>query len=139
VSLRKSSLKNVENLKFIPINLHLEKFLVQNIESTNNSGYSYDFLAEKQNSKETKSCYDFVSVGAFTTVHTNKKTNQKSVETLMSTDMPFKFNRPADKFTDPIRDETIMMFYSLKLLILIGNDLKNCKKISNQSKVFIYC
>jgi hypothetical protein len=111
---RKSTLKNVENLKFIPVNLHLEQFLVEK---------------KVENRSETVS-YDFTSVGAFTTVHTNKPMFIKPVDLLMMNDKPFVFTKPANSNKeksrseeDLIEHEILLQFFALKLYIQIGDDL----------------
>ena len=113
---RKSTLKNVENLKFIPVNLHLEQFLVER-------------QAEARSEAVT---YDFTSVGAFTTVHTNKPMFIKPVDLLMMNDKPFVFNRNGNSIKESssnpveelIENEILLMFFALKVYIQIGDDLK---------------
>jgi hypothetical protein len=105
----------VENLKFIPVNLHLEQFLVEK-------------QAENRSEAVT---YDFTSVGAFTTVHTNKPMFIKPVDLLMMNDKPFVFNRNANSNKESsrpeeelIENEILLLFFALKLYIQIGDDLK---------------
>lgn len=105
----------MENLKFIPVNLHLEQFLVER---------------QVENRSETVT-YDFTSVGAFTTVHTNKPMFIKPVDLLMMNDKPFVFNKSGNLNKDSsrpeeelIENEILLMFFALKLYIQIGDDLK---------------
>ena len=122
---RRSTLKSVENLKFIPINLHLEHFQVERS------------LMESE-------CYDFTSVGAFTTAHTNKPTFTRPIESLMFFDRPFNFIQPSTNINNNnnknqnahrqlIENEILMNFYSLKILIQLGNHIKILKEQKVQS------
>ena len=127
-TIRKSSLKAVESQKFIPINLHLEQFLVEKYQ-TQQSFNALNTLNEKR-------AYNFTSVGAFTTVHTNKPTNAISIDQLMINDKLFKFKskdlidfKSEDTIEfEPIENEILLNFYSLKLFIELGEDLKYLKR-----------
>ncbi|CAF0704911.1 unnamed protein product [Brachionus calyciflorus] len=116
---KKSPLKSVEPLKFIPVNLHLEQFLVE----TNHSQIFED------TSLSEKTCYDFTSVGAFTTIHTCKSNFSKSLEALMHNDKKFEFDDPNDSINKykTIDNEIWLVFYSIKLLSDIGNQLIELK------------
>lgn len=80
-----------------------------------------------------KKAYNFTSVGAFTTVHTNKPTHAISIDQLMLNDKQFKFKTrdlidfgdesPDDKL-ERIENEILVNFYALKLFIELGSDLK---------------
>ena len=106
--LKKSSLKNEENLKFIPVNLHMEQFIAESC---------FDGQATK------RSCYDFSTVGAFTTVHVAKSA-QKSVELLMKNSKDNNY-----------KNEVFLNFYSLKIFILLLNDLKLIKNTEDKIQV----
>lgn len=108
--LKRSTQKHYEDLKFIPINLHNEHFVV---ESENYAG------------EAKTSCYDFVSVGAFTTMHTSKSIFPRVAESLM-------INEQSDAI---IANEPILVFYSLKILILILNDLKTLRSTDDKIEV----
>lgn len=112
-------MKAVENLKFIPVNLHVEHFLVE----TNQSNL-FD-----NNSLKDVSCYDFTSVGAFTTVHTCKSNYFKSIEALIYNDQPFEFDdsNQANKMR-LIDSEIFLVFYSLKILSTLGVQLIELKE-----------
>lgn len=108
--LKRSSQKHYEDLKFIPINLHNEQFEVESNDYDGNL---------------KKNCYEFVSVGAFTTEHVSKSIFSKNVETLMKTEQKFGIANPIDDKTEQIiHNEPILLFYSLKILILILDDLE---------------
>lgn len=118
MKLKKSTLKTIENLKFIPVNLHLEQFIVE----TNQS-----FVSDDNNLKEL-TCYDFTSVGAFTTVHTCKSNFSKSMEALIYNDRPFDFEDSNQ--TDKIKlleSEIFLVFYALKILSTLGVQLIDLK------------
>ena len=89
---RPSSLKGVENLKFIPINLHLENLILEQI-NVKQQQLLIDLSDGNEQSTHEMSCYPFTSVGAFTTFHTNKPTYKKSLEELMISDKGFKFDK----------------------------------------------
>lgn len=90
----------------MPINLHLEQYVVEN----SNGG--------------EKSCYDFTTVGAFTVFHTHKNNNVKPVEVLMMRDKPFEFNNNnAGGPQDLIENEIVLNFYSIRVFIQISHDL----------------
>ena len=99
----------------MPINLHLEQFTVE------------------KGQQEESDCYDFTSVGAFTTAHTNKMTYQKPIELLMYYDKPFSFSPDSNNNNQtqvdsnnrtPIENEILLNFYTLKIFIEIGNNIK---------------
>jgi hypothetical protein len=112
---RRSPLKKVENLNFVPLNLHIEQFVVDN---------------EISNSSE-KRCYEFTTVGAFTTAHTNKLTNMKPIEQLMMNDKPFEFNNNAGTKQNLIENTIVLHFYSLKVFIQILNELATINEKPN--------
>ena len=133
-SFKKSTLKNTENLKFIPVNLHLEQLVVEQ----NYPQQSFNALS----SLSDKKTYNFTSVGAFTTIHTNKPTNSISIDQLMVNDKHFKFKskdlidfmNDEETQSDPIENEIFLNFFSLKLFIEIGEELKFLKKACNQKE-----
>jgi hypothetical protein len=100
-------LKHEEELKFIPINLHVEQFLVE-------SKYN-----DQENREE---CYDFTSVGAFTSAHVAKASGPRSVEILM-------------KNSENNKSDTFLIFFALKIFILILNDLKIIKNTDDKIQV----
>ena len=91
-------------MKFIPVNMHVEHFVV---ESKYDSGPK----------KKKKSCYDFTSVGAFTTVHVDKTRQTSSVEALM------RYENSNNHEPLLIKNEVTLVFYSLKIFIHILNDM----------------
>jgi hypothetical protein len=119
-------LKSQEELKFIPINMHLEHFIVES---------KYDKGPKK------KSCYDFTSVGAFTTVHVEKTRQASSVEALMHNESPL-YNIPF-----LIKNEVTLVFYSLKIfnnilsdmLLISGTDDKIKVNIKHFAKLINRC
>jgi hypothetical protein len=120
VKFRRSTLKAVENLKFVPINLHVEQFVVETSPSP---------LFDEPDRVERTS-YDFTSVGAFTTCHTSRQNVIKPVEVLMQEDKPFNFN-PAmlTKKANLVENEIALHFYALKLFIQIANELIACRDL----------
>lgn len=124
VRIKKSTLKNVEDLKFIPVNLHLEQFLVE----TNKN----PFFQESEKLKAA--CYEFTSVGAFTTVHTSKPDSAKPLDYLMYNEKEFDFSPVKSSFdsdilvTKLIDNQILLCFYSLKLFIQLGNQLIDLKE-----------
>ncbi len=121
--IKRSSQKQEEILKFIPINLHNEHFLVE----------SRDYTGDIKNS-----CYDFVSVGAFTTTHMAKSILPRQTETLMNNSRSFEFKSTdsGDKYKQ-IFSEPILLFYSLKILISISNDLKLVRFTDDKIQIII--
>ncbi len=83
-----------------------------------------------------KKLYNFTSVGAFTTVHNYKPTYSISVDQLMINDRNFKFkNKNLIEFMndnetslEAIENEILLNFFSLKLFIEIGEEIKSLKK-----------
>ena len=109
-NLKRSSQKNYEDLKFIPINLHNEQFEVESIDYTGNL---------------KNSCYEFVSVGAFTAEHVSKSIYPKNIENIMKTEQKFGITNPINDNTEKhIHNEPILLFYSLKILILVLDELE---------------
>lgn len=99
----------------MPLNLHVEQFLVDNDNS----------------SSSEKRCYEFTTVGAFTTAHTNKLTNMKPIEQLMMNDKPFEFNNNAGTKQNLIENTIVLHFYSLKVFIQILNELVTINEKAN--------
>ena len=110
--LKRSTLKQYEDLKFIPINLHCEHFLVESNDYTN--------------TLKTK-CYDFVSVGAFTTSHVAKSIFPKQTDYIIS--------EHTNTHKNLMLSEPILVFYSLKVLILVLNNLKQIRSSEDKIKV----
>ncbi len=111
-------MKSADNLKFIPTNLHLENFLVERID-VQESTSSLEAGSSQTNTE--KSCYAFTSVGAFTTFHTNKPNYKKTLDQLMILDRGFKFEK--NGYLNSIDNELVLNFYSLKLLIQLGDTI----------------
>ena len=94
------------------------------------------------NALTEKRVYNFTSVGAFTTVHTNKPTNTISIDQLMINDKLFKFKgkdlidlgSDDGKDLEAIENEILLNIYSLKLFIEIGEDLKSLKKTNTDQE-----
>ncbi len=125
---RSSNLKGAENLKFIPTNLHLENFLVEQVNVSKQATsepllIDFDQPQQEQTTHVEKTCYPFTSVGAFTTIHTNKPNYKMSVDQLMISDRGFSFEK--DPFIRYIDNELVLHFYSLKLLIQLGDIIKD--------------
>ena len=117
----------MENIKFLPINLHLERLVVE--QSFN--------LSEKKIKH-----HDFTSVGAFTTAHTNKLAFPKPIESIMMNEQPFLFNYShQDGFehnlvpNQIIYNEILLVYYALKLLIQIVQDIRELKRTNDQFQV----
>ena len=92
--------------------MHLEQILVES---------NYDDGITK------KSCYDFTSVGAFTTVHMTKP-RPNSIEALMRSE--------ANKIPALIiKNEVTLMFYTLKIFIYILNDLTLINRTDDKIQV----
>jgi hypothetical protein len=82
-----------------------------------------------ETSSKDSRCYDFTSCGAFTTAHTYKPKFMKPIQYLMFYDKPFTFGTTATAAASQnepliIENELLLNFYSLKLFIQIGNDLR---------------
>lgn len=114
--LKRSTLKHYEDLKFIPVNLHCEHFLVESTDYTN---------VLKSN------CYDFVSVGAFTTTHFAKSIFPKQAESVLNDYNAV--NNTSNK--NLIISEPILVFYSLKTFIMVLNDLKALRTSDDKIQV----
>lgn len=110
-------MKDIDDLKFIPVNLHLEQFDVES---------QYDGETKK------KSSYDFTSVGAFTTVHYNKPEAQISVENLMKSES-LSLKQPASL----LKHEVTLVFFSLKIFIYILNDLVLINRTEEKVQVIL--
>ena len=114
--------------------MHLEHFLVEK----NLPQQSFNALSNLNEKK----VYNFTSVGAFTTVHTNKPAYSISVDQLMVNDKNFKFkNKDLIEFMNDdetslevIENEILLNFFSLKLFIEIGEEIKSLKKENNSSR-----
>jgi hypothetical protein len=94
--------------------LHLEQFIVES---------QFDGQQKKQ------SCHEFTSVGAFTTVHVDKST-QRCVDILMR-------NNKSD-FKE-FKSEVFLIFFALKTLILLLNDLKLIQVTDDKIKPILRC
>ena len=120
---KRSKSKDSEPLKFIPVNLHLEKFLVDSSQlSTVNK------LVKKK-----RLAYDFTSVGAFTNVHVERNPLPRSVEVLMNCEQQNEYS-PRSQI---IQNEIVLVFYSLKVFTTILNILKLIKESEDKIKVIV--
>ncbi len=96
--------------------MHVERFIVES---------KYDKLPKK------RSCYDFTSVGAFTAVHFEKARHKTSVEALMRYEN-------SNNETLMIKNETFLVFYSLKIFIEILNDMLLISRTDDKIQVLYY-
>ena len=99
------------------------------------------FLVE--NDEHEKACYEFTSVGAFTTAHTNKLNIQKPIETLKFFDKPFNFqpvvSANASEPRAEIENEALLGHFTLKILIEIGQKIKHLiDQKAYSAKVFFF-
>ena len=133
---RPSPTKGIENQKFVPVNLHLEQFLVESLDSMV-SATAANGQQESMSNEQT--CYTFTSVGAFTTIHTNKPSFRKSVEQLILSDKEFVFEKESDtdlpsvaisSSNQPVvlHNEIVVHFYALKLFIQASDSIQTIKK-----------
>ena len=98
------------------------------------------------NNLNEKNVYNFTSVGACTTIHTNKPTYSISEDQLMITDKYFKFKskdlidfmNDEEQCLEPIENEILLNFFSLKLFIEIGEEIKMLKKANVSSREKVY-
>lgn len=97
------------------MNLHLEQFLAN---TNQNQMFAEDGQIEN-------ACYDFISVGAFTTAHTNKPII-KPLDWLMINDKRFEFGESLSQ-NKYIENEILLNFYSLKIFISLGQQLVDLK------------